>query len=340
MTDIVVLTGITGFLGGHIALELLKAGYTVRGSLRNPARADTVRQSLRAQGADTGRLGFVQLDLARDDGWEAALAGARFLLHTASPFVTTMPADKTELIRPAVDGTDRAVRAALKAGAGRIVMTSSTVAITAGRGRDRPGRLGADDWADPEGGRLNAYAESKTRAERHAWGLMQRAGRADGLAVINPGFIIGPLLDNDPGTSGALFQRFLRGGLPAVPRLFLHTVDVRDVARIHVAALEDPAAGGRRHPAAFSEMWLRDMAGILRRELPGYAAKIPRFVLPDWLVRIYGRFDGDIRANLNELGYNPRLDAERAQALLGRPPRPAAQSVREMAQGLIDRNLV
>ena len=53
-----------------------------------------------------------------------------------------------------------------------------------------------------------------------------------------------------------------------------------------------------------------------------------------------GRFDGDIRANLNELGYNPRLDAERAQALLGRPPRPAAQSVREMAQGLIDRNLV
>lgn len=340
MTDIVVLTGITGFLGGHIALDLLKAGYTVRGSLRNPARADTVRQSLQAQGADTDRLGFVQLDLARDDGWEAALAGARFLLHTASPFVTTMPADKMVLIRPAVDGTDRALRAALKAGVERVVMTSSSLAIAAGRGPDRPDTLGPEDWADPDGGRMNAYAESKTRAERHAWELMQQAGRQDGLAVINPGFIIGPLLDDDPGTSGALLQRFLRGQMPAVPQLYLHTVDVRDAARIHVTALTDPGAGGRRHPAAFSEMSLKEMADMLRRELPGYASKMPRFVLPDWLVRIYARFDGDIRANLNELGYNPHLQSVHAQAMLGRPPRPATLSVREMAQSLIDRNLV
>ncbi|MFN7051885.1 MAG: NAD-dependent epimerase/dehydratase family protein, partial [Gemmobacter sp.] len=219
MADTVVLTGVTGFLGGHLALELLASGYHVRGSLRNPARANAVRAALTAAGADVTRLSFVTLDLTRDAGWAEAMAGARFLIHAASPFVTTMPKDKAELIGPAVAGTERALAAALAAGVERIVLTSSSVAIVNGRGTGGPALLGAADWADPESGRLNAYAESKVRAERRAWDMLR--GQEQRLVVVNPGFITGPLLDEDPGTSGALVQRFLRGQIPLAPDLTL-----------------------------------------------------------------------------------------------------------------------
>ena len=77
MTDTVTLTGITGFLGGHIALELLNSGYHVRGSLRNPERGEAVTSALAAAGADISGLSLVPLDLLRDEGWGEAMAGSR-----------------------------------------------------------------------------------------------------------------------------------------------------------------------------------------------------------------------------------------------------------------------
>lgn len=338
MTDTVLLTGITGFLGGHLARELLASGYHVRGSLRNPARAEATAAALAGMGADTRQLDFVTLDLTRDAGWLEAARGARFVLHSASPFVTTMPRDPQELIGPAVAGTERALAAARAAGVERVVMTSSSVAIVNGRGARGPARLGADDWAEPQSGRMNAYAASKTLAERRAWELAAAGG--PGLAVINPGFITGPLPDDDPGTSGALILRFLRGQVPIAPRLFLHNVDVRDLARIHLAALTAPEAAGRRHPAAFATVSIRQVAEILAAALPEHARKMPRLTAPDWLIRAYAMFDGDMRANVHELGYAPDLDAQRAAEMLGRPPIAPATSIADMARDLIARGLV
>ena len=101
MSDRVLLTGISGFLGGHVALQLLHAGYTVRGSLRNLKRADQVRATLARAGADISRLDFVALDLMDDAGWREAAEGCRYVQHTASPFVLEIPADKMDLIGPA-----------------------------------------------------------------------------------------------------------------------------------------------------------------------------------------------------------------------------------------------
>lgn len=337
MTDTVLLTGITGFLGGHLALELLRSGYHVRGSLRNPDRADATRASLAAAGADTTRLDFVTLDLTRDTGWSEAMEGVRFLMHSASPFVTTMPKDPQVLIRPAVDGTDRAMRSALKAGVERIVLTSSTVAIAYGRGRGGPARLGPNDWADPTSPKLSAYGVSKTLAERHAWSLVE--GRKEQLAVINPGLIIGPLLDDDPGTSGAVIQRFLRGQIPVAPDLYFHVVDVRDLARIHVAALTDQEAAGHRHIAAFHSCSVHDVGQIIARHRPDYARKMPKLRAPDWMIRFYSMFDSDMRSNVPELGYCPKLDASGALRLLGHPPRSLEETMGAMADSLIERKL-
>ena len=69
MPDRVLLTGVSGFLGGHVAKGLLAAGYQVRGSVRSLAKADKVRDTLTKAGADVSRLEFVVLDLLKDDGW-------------------------------------------------------------------------------------------------------------------------------------------------------------------------------------------------------------------------------------------------------------------------------
>lgn len=96
MADTVLLTGISGFIAKHQALRLLQAGYGVRGTLRRLDRADEVRAAL---------------------------------VHMASPFVIDMPRDAQVLIRPAVQGTRRALGAAARAGVKRVVLTSSIVAI-------------------------------------------------------------------------------------------------------------------------------------------------------------------------------------------------------------------
>lgn len=338
MADIVFLTGITGFLGGHLACELLASGYHVRGSLRNPARAEALRKALWDAGADVSRLDFVTLDLTRDAGWQAAAEGARFVMHSASPFVTTMPRDKQDLIRPAVEGTERAMSAALRAGVDRVVLTSSTAAVVYGRGKGGPARLGPADWSPIEAGRMTAYTESKLLAERRAWEMVK--GQESRLAVINPGLILGPLLDDDPGTSGALIQRFLQGSIPMAPDLTMHCVDVRDLARIHVAALTDPQAAGQRHIAAFDEATILRMGQLIAAARPDYARKMPKLRMPDWLTRAYALFDGDMRANLVELGYRPKLDTNGARRLLGRAPRSAGEAVGAMADSLIARGLV
>ncbi|MFE9455092.1 NAD-dependent epimerase/dehydratase family protein [Streptomyces sp. NPDC006739] len=339
MTDTVLVTGVSGFIGGHTAAELLRRGYAVRGSVRSPARAAEVRAAMAEAGADDTLLEILQLDLLSDEGWAAATAGCRFVLHVASPFVTTKPKDPQDLIRPAVQGTTRAIATALDAGVERVVITSSLAAVQYAPAR-RDHVFTASDWTPLDRRGLGAYTASKVQAERAAWDIADRRGVRDRLAVINPGAVIGPLLSDDPGTSVSAIQQIMAGALPMVPDLRLPWVHVRDVADAHIEAMTSQTAGARRTIVATDPSSLIDVATVLRERLPEASEKIPTRAMPTWLTWAASVFEPQLRDNRWLIGSAQRFDHGPAEALLARPLHSIPDTIEETGRSLAERGLV
>lgn len=339
MTDTVLVTGVSGFIGGHIAAQLLRRGYAVRGSVRSKAREAGVRAAMAKAGAGDALLEIRELDLLSDEGWPSAALGCRFVLHVASPFVTAKPKDPADLIRPAVEGTARAVNAALDAGAERVVVTSSLAAV-----QYAPARgdhvFTASDWTPPGGRGLNAYTLSKVRAERAAWEVVGRRGARDRLAVINPGGVIGPLLSDDPGTSVSAIQQIMTGALPVIPDLRLALVHVKDIADAHIEAMTAAPAAANRTIVATDPTSLADIAAVLRRRLPEASGKIPARSMPTWLTWLASVFEPRLRDNRWLIGARQRFDHGPAEALLGRPLRPIPDAIEETGRSLVEHGLI
>lgn len=340
MADRVLVTGISGFIGGQVALQLLAAGHEVRGSVRDGARAERVRAVLAGHGADISRLEIVTLDLLEDAGWTAAMAGVDYLQHVASPLLVEAPADPALLIRPAVEGTRRALAAALAAGVRRVVLTSSVAAVTYGHPRERSAPFTGADWSAVAGGDVTAYSESKTRAELEAWAVMEAAGRRDDLVAVNPAVVLGPLLDDDPGVSAQLVLALLDGSMPALAGFHFGIVDVRDVAALQLQAMLQPRAGGRRYLASAGSRSLAELAAALRDAFPEQVGRVPRLQLPDWLVRLYALADTRVRGHVRSLGLRRELDCRPAEALLGRPFIPPRVAAAATARSLFDFGLL
>lgn len=340
-THTILVTGGSGFVGSHMILQLLAQGHTVRTTVRNLSREAEVRETLRRAGADPGdRLSFFAADLEKDDGWAEATQGCDYVQHVASPFPPAQPRDEDELIRPAREGTLRALRAARDAGVKRVVITSSFAAVGYGHGqRDTP--YTEQDWTDPDGPAVQPYMKSKTLAERAAWDFIAREGGGLELAVVNPVGIFGPALNNDLSTSIWLVKSMLEGAMPGMPRLYLGVVDVRDVADLQLRAMTDPAARGERFLAVAGDaMSFHEMAMILRDNLGTAAAKVPTRQLPDWLIRLLALFNPLAREAAPRLGIKASASNEKARRVLGWAPRSRDEAILATARSLIDLGLV
>ncbi len=331
MPETIVLTGVSGFIAKHIALAALNRGHSLRGTLRSLDRADEVRAALAPQLADPAaldRLSFHPADLERDEGWEQAMAGAGALIHCASPFPLSQPRDEQALIRPAVEGTLRVLKAAQAAGVGRAVLTSSTVAVL-NEGKDA--LQDEDDWCDTTRPGTTAYAKSKTLAERAAWAQAKQAGLA--LTTINPGLVVGPPLDGQFGSSLDLMLRILKGRDPMLPPIGFPFVDVRDVAEMHLRALEWPETAGRRYIAAAGSMTLADVGRLFKSLYP--TRRIPTRETPRVIVRLLALTDPSVRAILPKLGRLERVSNLRATREMGMTFIPVAEALKASADWLV-----
>jgi dihydroflavonol-4-reductase len=336
MTAPILLTGASGYVARHVLQALLEAGHRVRASVRSPARGAALLAALPEGQRD--RVEVVRLDLLADDGWAQAAAGCAAVVHTASPFPLAAPKHADDLIRPAVEGTLRALGAARTAGVGRVVLTSSIAAITASAlppGRDRHDER---DWTDPAHPSAGPYVRSKMLAERAAWDFIAREGAGIALTALNPAFVLGPVIGDHVGSSVGLVRRMLAGKVPMLPRFGLAVVDVRDVARAHVAALERPQTAGRRYVLAAGSLWLAEMGRVLKAAHPD--RRIPVRTAPDLLIRALALVDPAARTVVPLLGTCDRLDAGAAARELGIAFIPPEESLRATARDLIAAGLV
>lgn len=316
----VLVTGGSGYLATRLIADLLLSGTDVRTTLRSPASEAGLRQALTRAGADGAGLEIVYASLTDDEGWASAARGIADVYHLASPMILGTTPD--EVVVPARDGALRLLRAARDAGARRVVLTSSFAAVGYS---PKPVRdYSEDDWTDPSTPGLAAYPMSKTVAERAAWDFIEREGGDTSLVVINPTWIAGPTLTSDARSSLQVFTAMLTGAMPLTPRQRFGIVDVRDAALLHVAAMNTPAAAGRRYLALADgpTMTFLGVAEVLRSRLGAFAAHVPTAEAP-----------GDEPAPLV-------IRNDRAKRELGFAPRPVEQTIVDTAESLRSLGLV
>lgn len=328
----VLVTGVSGFVGQHCALELLKQGYSVKGSVRNPSKALAVKAGIGKFLDPSGKLEFCELDLMEDTGWEEAMQDCDYVLHVASPFSFRQTKDENAFIKPAVEGTLRALKAAQQAKVKRVVLTSSTAAMCS---HMYHGEFNHDSWTDLSDNNMSTYARSKTMAEKAAWDFFhhQQGPHKIELVVINPGGITGPPIANEiSGTSMEMTVQMITGLMSSVPDISFPMVDVRDVADLHVRALSKEGISGKRFIAANGQpTHFKEITTILKDN--GYD-KVSTKKAPTLLLKIIGLFDPEVKAIVSHVGKHVTADNSQTKTVFNWNPMPIDQAAIEMARSV------
>ena len=310
MNKKVLLTGISGYIANHCAVELLKNGYSVRGSLRNISKSEKIVNAIKKEVDPKYNLEFCELNLLNDKGLDDAAKGCDFVMHIASPFINIEPKDENEYIRPAVDGTMRALKAAKSAGVKRVVLTSSMVSMLGNA--DKSIDIDSGTWTNIKGKNVSAYSKSKTLAEQAAWNFIkdQTDNTKMELAVVNPGPVFGPSLSGDlSGASMSMFTQMVQGKMPMVPQASINMSDVRDIAKIHVLALENKEASGKRFIVTTEKHYaFQDVAKILKSN--GYD-KVSTKLAPNFLLKLMSNFNREAKSMKSFIGntYNGNISS-------------------------------
>jgi nucleoside-diphosphate-sugar epimerase len=341
-TQKVLVTGASGFVATYCIAELLRRDFSVRGTLRDPSRADDVRRTIARTGVDALSVNFVAADLLHDEGWETAMEGCSYVLHVASPFPLREEGDPDDVIRPAREGTLRVLKAATRAGVKRVVQTSSVVAITLAWPEVPVGYVFAEkDWSNPERPDITSYVISKTLAERAAWDFVEGRTDTPELAVVNPGFVLGPALNPDLSTSHEVLRLMGIGAYPAAPKIGFPVSDVRDVAVTHALAMTHPQAAGHRFISANGFLRLIDLGRLMVEAEPDLKRKVPSFEMPDFVVRaLAALIDRRLKAVIPDLGHPRPVSNDKATKILDQSFRSAAEAAMSATKSLRELRLI
>ncbi|KAJ3416790.1 hypothetical protein HDV05_000164 [Chytridiales sp. JEL 0842] len=273
----VAITGGTGFIASHLINEILTTtDYTITATVRSVPKAEAMLMSL--PGAKE-RLKFVVLDLNQATIPSDWLVGVDTLFHLASPFILHVKDAQRDLVDPAVNGTTSVLKAAKEAKTVKtVVLTASVASVT---DEPRPGHIFTeDDWNTTSSLKRNPYYYSKTLAEKAAWDFIKDNEGCFKLVTILPAYVIGPSMDDKINQSVESVLRVANGFFPVRIDISWPLVDVRDVAKVHLVAAQNPNSNGRY---LFSPTVNQTMAGVcdfVIKEFPEYKKKVPKFACP------------------------------------------------------------
>lgn len=232
--------------------------------------------------------------------------------------------------------TLRVLKAAKGAGVKRVILTSSIAAICYGHGQ-HDDAFTEKEWTNLDAPFVSAYGKSKTLAEKAAWDFISAEGSGMELTTVNPGVVLGPVLSKDYSTSVLIIQKLIDGSVPGCPALYVQSVDVRDVAELHLLAMKSPAAVGERFIGVADDKakLILDIGKLIREKRPENAKKVPTMSVPKILVYLLSWFDSSLKQILPELGVPTNSENAKAKSVLGWKPRTAEESILDTVDSLV-----
>lgn len=298
----VLLTGGSGFIAAHCVDYLLQGGHDVVFTVRSDEKGQKILNN--HPGTPSSKLSYVIVgDIAKENAFdEAVKSNPPFdaVLHTASPFHFNVTDPKKDLLDPAIIGTTGILKAVKKAAPSvkRVVITSSFASLINATKHEKV--YSEKNWnpvtmEQAVSTPADAYRASKTFAEKAAWDFVEKEKPNFDIATINPPLVYGPVVHylnslDSINTSNERIRNMIQGKLkdglsPTGAYLF---VDVRDVALAHIKAMEIPAAGGERFFIVSDYMSNADVAGIIKKNFPNLADKLPEDPKSDMPDDVYG----------------------------------------------------
>jgi dihydroflavonol-4-reductase len=282
----VFITGATGFVGGHVARTYASEGASLRLLTRQTSRLD----SLAGIDADT-----VVGDLREPEKLRSALTGCDALAHVAADYRLWVR-DPDEMYAANVDGTRELLKIAREVGVQRVVYTSSVATM----GFKSDGSIVNEETPVSLADMIGHYKRSKFLGEQEA---LQAAQAGQHVMILNPTTPIGPG-DAKPTPTGRIVVDFLNKKFPAYVDTGLNLVDVDEVARMHVVALEK-GTPGERYILGGENLTLKQ---ILDRMSSITGVPSPTMKVPHAVAMAFAFFDENFTGRLR--GKEPRATVE------------------------------
>ena len=264
-----LVTGATGFVGSHVARQLVASGQSVRVLVR----ASSNLRLLEDIAAER-----VEGDLRDAASIDRAMRGVRRVFHVAADY-RLWTRHPEELYESNVEGTRRLIAATQRAGVERVVYTSTVATIAV----PQHGALPNETTQAEIGEMIGHYKRSKFLAEQVA---VEAAKAGAPVVIVNPTAPVGPG-DWKPTPTGRIILDFLRGKMPAYVDTGLNVVAVEDVAAGHLLAAEKGRIG-ERYILGGRNMTLKEILDALSA-ITGRRA--PRVKLPHVVALMAGYAD-------------------------------------------------
>ena len=344
MNKTILVTGATGYLGSWVVKYLLVAGYHVRITVRDKSNTSKYGFLQKFATESEGKIEVYEADLLKSGSYNEAANGSDAIIHVASPFTLRFKDPIKELIEPAVQGTENVLEAASASSTvKKIVLTSSTVAVH-GDNIDMQEKglseFTENDFNDTSSPTHQPYPYAKVKAELAAWDIAEQQEQWQ-LVVMNPGFVMGPPLSADTNSESIQFMKDMLKGkfLSGAPHLEFGFVDVRDVARAHILALEKENANGR-HILVERVMDFMSFAKIIKTMYPG-KYPLPFMYSPKLILYMFGwAFGVTTKFITRNIGYHIKFNNTKSKEELGLVYLPLETTVKDMIERMNELKMI
>lgn len=338
-SPLVCVTGGSGFVAGHIILELLKRGLRVRATVRDLGKEDKVGHLLKIAETSKDQIQLFEADLLVEGSFDDAFSGCDFVIHVAAVAKLTSKNPERDILEPSVRGTQNVLESIVRVGGVRRYIHTSSIAAVLPTRTVNGALYNESSWNDDANLKNNPYGLAKTSAEKLVWSFVEALGDAEKFEAvsINPALVVGPVLaKRHLRASPMVIHDLFVGKFPACPRFSFGIVDAREVAFAHAEALfiEEPE---RRYLLCKESLWMVEIGRALAKLYPQF--KIPTSQLPNFIMYFMAIFDKRLSfANLRILlGKATKIDNRRSIEQLKVEYRPLSETFKDCCDSMLDR---